>query len=65
MYQLKPMIHEIGLMILIQFITEKHFKKKGLDLCLNKQIIDPENPKIKAKVRFFCNKGFANPKTNW
>ena len=62
-YQISPIIQEIGLTILIQFITVKKVRFIEYFEYLNKQIKDPRAPMIPLKIKLLDNNGFANPKT--
>ena len=62
-YQNKPIIQEIGLTILIQFIIVKKHNVTEYFEYLNRQIKDPIVPIIPLSIKLFDSKGLANPKT--
>ena len=62
-YQIKPIIHEMGFIIFIQFIIVKKTSVFENFENLIKQIKAPRVPIIPLKNKFFDNSGLANPKT--
>ena len=62
-YQNKPIIHEIGFTMLIQFITVKKHKVIEYFEYLSKHIKAPIDPIITLKNKLPDNNGLANPKT--
>ena len=62
-YQNKPIIHDIGLIILIQFITAKKHNVNEYFEYLRRQMIAPIVPIIPLKNKLLDSNGFANPKT--
>ena len=62
-YQNKPIIHDIGLIMLIQFMIVKKHNDVEYFAYLNRQMRDPLIPIIPLKNKLLDNKGLANPKT--
>ena len=62
-YQNKPIIHDIGFIIFIQFIIVKKHKFIEYFEYLKRQIKAPIVPKIPLKYKLLESRGLANPKT--
>ena len=62
-YQNKPIIHEIGFNILIQFIIVKKQRVVEYFEYLKKQMKAPIVPIIPLKYKLLERRGLANPKT--
>ena len=62
-YQNKPIIHEIGFIIFIQFIIVKKHNDLEYFEYFNRQAKDPIVPIIPLNNKLSFNSGLANPKT--
>ena len=62
-YHIKPIIHEMGFTILIQFIIAKKHKIIEYFEYFTKHIKAPIDPSIPLKIKLSDNNGLANPKT--
>ena len=62
-YQNKPIIHDMGFIILIQFIIVRKHNVNEYFEYLKRHIKAPKVPIIPLKIKLLDSSGLANPKT--